>query len=355
MFFINKDYSLQSRLFIAGTIVAIFACIFDGISYAIDGQANLLTLLYISNGLGIMLAPVLTTVFIFFFTAYIGNYCKVSWKIPIIVLCIVIITSIIGVIGIVNGSIFYIEDGIFKEGEMYNYVGSPSILSLIVVLIIDIKHKKDLEKGDFLAILIYVLIPIFAKVLEVIIPGMGFVYPLSSIGILLLYILLQKNKISTLALRESILKELSHKDDLTGLGNRRAFMEKIGRIKGDETIVAIFCDINGLKHVNDTYGHIEGDNYIKRFVHLLMEHFGKELLFRISGDEFVVIIPKADSHNAKDRLERFKNAISAASNIASVGSAIGKADDITILLNKAESAMYEDKNAYYQMEGSHRR
>ena len=64
------------------------------------------------------------------------------------------------------------------------------------------------------------------------------------------------------------------------------------RIRSGELkeLAVVVCDINGLKHVNDTLGHAAGDKLIKDGSDLLCEHFKNGSVFRIGGDEFVVLL-----------------------------------------------------------------
>lgn len=53
-----------------------------------------------------------------------------------------------------------------------------------------------------------------------------------------------------------------------------------------------FADLNGLKYLNDTYGHEYGDQALRHLAEVSMEYFAKDQLYRVSGDEFVIICPE---------------------------------------------------------------
>jgi diguanylate cyclase (GGDEF)-like protein len=99
------------------------------------------------------------------------------------------------------------------------------------------------------------------------------------------------------AMREEMLRDLSLHDDLTGLYNRRALIalaehrmreaERQGR-----GFSLVFSDLDGLKRINDTLGHVEGDHAIRDAARLLQESFGDaDVVARLGGDEFVVLVP----------------------------------------------------------------
>ncbi len=109
------------------------------------------------------------------------------------------------------------------------------------------------------------------------------------------------------------LKTLSEKDELTGLYNRRGFlhlveqnMNLVRRMKKQGML--LFIDIDGLKIINDTYGHKEGDRAIKETGRILGKSFrAMDIIGRIGGDEFVIFVMDADKKSyelIKERLYR---------------------------------------------------
>ena len=114
------------------------------------------------------------------------------------------------------------------------------------------------------------------------------------------------------------LDELSMRDSLTSVGNVRAYKDASHRLNGDmehSTFAILMADINNLKIINDTYGHKEGDKYISTCCKMLCETFKHSPVFRIGGDEFVVIVENEDYENRhmlydqlnKTYSENFKN------------------------------------------------
>lgn len=69
--------------------------------------------------------------------------------------------------------------------------------------------------------------------------------------------------------------------------------------------MVIVCDVNGLKFVNDTLGHAAGDEYIRQACHIVCRHFKHSPVYRIGGDEFVVVPHGEDLENYRDILATF--------------------------------------------------
>lgn len=112
------------------------------------------------------------------------------------------------------------------------------------------------------------------------------------------------------------LAELAVTDDLTGLSNRRGFLSQaearmeIARRSG-ELLALIFADVDGLKKVNDQYGHEMGSRMIIDTAHLLKQSFRQaDVLARWGGDEFVVLLGHGTSDTQDIVLERLQTKIS---------------------------------------------
>ena len=91
------------------------------------------------------------------------------------------------------------------------------------------------------------------------------------------------------------LRKYLEEDPLTGLNNRLAYDEMLDHLRGKEFPVGVgFLDINGMKWINDTLGHDMGNKVIQKICTILNEHIEQQYIYRISGDEFVMIWPDVD-------------------------------------------------------------
>ena len=155
------------------------------------------------------------------------------------------------------------------------------------------------------------------------------------------------NELQKRLLTEALTKK-SYQDPLTGLNNRLAYDEMLDHLRGKEFPVGVgFLDINGMKWINDTLGHDMGNKVIQKICTILNEHIEQQYIYRISGDEFVMIWPDVDYKVFMSAAKKLEAALFDEKNIASFGFVWGKEEDTGIAVRKAEKAMQTAKNKFY--------
>ncbi|MBF0482019.1 MAG: CHASE domain-containing protein [Desulfovibrionaceae bacterium] len=174
------------------------------------------------------------------------------------------------------------------------------------------------------------------------------------------YIMATIHDVTELKQMEAKLQELATLDSLTGLNNRRHFLELGGllfetALRYGSPLAVVMFDIDHFKEVNDFYGHEAGDAVLKDLSRTTLASFrSADVLGRLGGEEFAVVMPETDNDEAVSAAERFRAAVEAAvvwyegeslSITVSCGVALLGAHDFTLegLLKKADMALYKAK------------
>lgn len=163
------------------------------------------------------------------------------------------------------------------------------------------------------------------------------------------------------------LSDISRTDDMTGLGNRRAYEEALQKIRDEGSVsgvTVVAMDLNGLKTVNDSIGHQAGDELIRGAAGVIANVFSSYgETFRTGGDEFTAIL-KSPCVPPEEILAEFQREVSewrgrtVPSMSISVGTAYGgdfPGIAVEGLVAKADRALYVNKNEYYETHNVQRR
>jgi len=175
-------------------------------------------------------------------------------------------------------------------------------------------------------------------------------------------------------LREAnhLLSEMSVTDALTGIGNRTAYLDRTRHL--DVLIQegrAVFCvaafDLNGLKTINDNYGHECGDMALIDAAEQLIEVFGRGDLYRVGGDEFLAVLERCSGEEMARLFTRLEESLRKANQTEkpyklplaiSKGYAVflpGEDSEYSTVARRADGAMYRDKAEYYRTHDRRRR
>ncbi len=168
-------------------------------------------------------------------------------------------------------------------------------------------------------------------------------------------------KAQELAKSNALLESLSLVDDLTGLYNRKGFFAlaehrvKLANRTGEPFSIA-FVDLDGLKRINDTFGHLEGNRALVDAANVLRESFREsDILARLGGDEFAIFIAEAAESKIANITSRIQQNLTACNSAAGrshrlsfstgiVSAGDPKTSDLETLLASADALMYQQKS-----------
>ena len=158
---------------------------------------------------------------------------------------------------------------------------------------------------------------------------------------------------------------LAYRDSLTGAGNKAAYEKAAKRLDwdilaGNGEFAIVMADLNYLKRINDNYGHDKGNEYIKKMHSMINSVFKESPIFRIGGDEFLIIVQNEEMEKCEEYIQKVKEdmqklmrnkslepweRISTAFGYAFYEA--GKDDSTAAVFKRADAAMYEDKRSMH--------
>ena len=166
----------------------------------------------------------------------------------------------------------------------------PDLMDIPVIVCTGVEDDRGIEKALTLGAYDFFSKPFSKEVMQISLP------------------LKVKNAIEFMK-RNKDIKYLSYHDKLTGLKNRRFFEEEITRMDTERNlpISIIMGDVNGLKLINDAFGHSKGDELLQKAAAVMKRTCRKDdLVARWGGDEFVIFLPRTEQEEAEQIVNRIK-------------------------------------------------
>ncbi|MCB4910161.1 GGDEF domain-containing protein [Bifidobacterium pseudocatenulatum] len=153
------------------------------------------------------------------------------------------------------------------------------------------------------------------------------------------------------------MKEIYRQDSLTGLLNRNAYDSDVEQLRSADigAVVCVYADMIGLHEVNNHLGHKQGNRMLCEFADAARAFFGDDRLYRIGGDEFVIISSAHTEAQTRKQLNYMRERLHTQSCEISVGVASSEStSDLPKIIEQAENEMRREKKEYYVRGGSKR-
>ena len=347
-----RNGDAKTRRYMLCLLMTVLALILDTVSYVYDGSRWSTWLATLVNYGTYIFSDLIIIAFVLYIKAIISERSGTQLRSVIAALIIAVADILFLTVGTINGRLFTVVNGAYVPGPWDIYSGYGAVVNMVFLLAVVLSNRKWLDMQELSAIILYMVLPLIAGMLVTVMGAEGSLsYVAVSLSLLIVYVLIQSRTIEEAQVREKLLKELSAVDTLTGLNNRRAFDARMAELTSDEPLAVIFCDLNGLKETNDTYGHAAGDRLLLRFSGILAEHFDKKDTYRISGDEFIIIYDAVAAEKAQKALAAFEQTVRRNDRIAAVGYAAGIARDWHAVIKQAEERMYANKAQFHTDRG----
>lgn len=212
------------------------------------------------------------------------------------------------------------------------------------------RYRKRVDKYLFMPVMVF-LIPLYVgSIVQLLCYGLALIWPTTALGLIFLYINLQNG--------ETFL------DPLTNLYNRNFLLYYMERItkrgkRGPHT-TGIMLDINRFKHINDTYGHGQGDAVLQAVGNILLQAAGDDaVVIRYGGDEFVILLENATAERVQrinDGIQEALRAYNASGSAPlpvtlSAGTAEFDHTDMFSFFQEMDRRMYDEKRTSYIRNG----
>lgn len=292
---------------------------------------------------GAFLGYVTRPVVIFFFILLSTNY-KKKWVYPLLS-SLLFINFIIFLMMFIPGAkenVVYYTGGekIGFNGGIFRFtshiISAIYLLYLIYVFSIKLRLKQF---NNAIAIFACVVFVVLAVIIETLFNDSGDVYLLNITIVIsaltyFLYSYIQKSQI----------------DALTGLYNRETYYRDLPKMNNSVTGIIQF-DLNGLKYINDHFGHLEGDKALNTIAQILLKYGNSNYYaYRLGGDEFTIIVNKASEEEIIKSINFYKEEFDKTNYHCSIGYSYrhDKSVDILDLIKDAEKNMYRNKEEFYK-------
>lgn len=253
--------------------------------------------LMLSVGIYYALAPVFALFWLYYVEMTIFQRKDRLVKITVLPGILILINLGIIITSYSSNLVFSISnDNVFTRGPHHYLVVITSFLILVITTYQIVRYKDQIRKKDFMPLLMFAIPPLVSSIVLLIFNDINLIWNSLIISQLLIYIYIQSKITST--------------DFLTGLYNRREYemtVKDLSMVKNKHVVISgIMVDINDFKDINDRFGHRVGDEVLIATAKLLKSAVRKQdYVFRIGGDEFLVII----TSDEKDAVNQVTNRI----------------------------------------------
>jgi len=343
--------SRHTRLFLAMLKLGIVMMVVDSLG-RFDGNPDTIYPMInnIGNFLLFVLAPVLPSVWLYYVYYYISPDGKATKFINISVITVNVVNFVLVVASQLNGWYYSIDAmNIYERGPIYVIGPILTFYLLLTSTTYVLLYKNKIQHTHFVPFLFFPVAPFIGTLMQTIIYG----YPFALMGLIfsVLMIAFFAQSIET------------NMDYLSGVYNRKRLEgylhKKIVSSSRTNTFSAIMADVNGLKEINDTYGHTVGDEALVTISSLLRSILrSNDFVARYGGDEFCIILDTSNEDTLKRVVNKIKRQLAAYNEMSlkpytiglSMGYAVYDPDsgmNEKEFYNTIDAQMYEDKKKHH--------
>lgn len=243
-----------------------------------------------------------------------------------------VMNAVICFISIFYCLVFFITpENTYRRGPLFFFPLVVTIGYIIMLMIKPLYGHNQNRKYTRVFLLVIIFLIISSMFFEIYFGYRFLNYGISALGLMMYYLLINIQGYSI--------------DPLTGVYNRIKYNRFLEGIANSSSCILALADLDNFKQVNDNYGHDAGDEYLIRFATLLYDEMNDIAnVYRIGGDEFVLIAVKISKETFEERIEAAKEKILKEGIGFSLGiTEYNPKDDIEQACKEADKKMYENK------------
>jgi diguanylate cyclase (GGDEF)-like protein len=278
--FINKSYLTVSKIIILQLLLEAGTCIIN--------KRPELWLIPFSDIFHICLfvtGPLLSFYWFIFIRGMVTKASPVKSRYNLLLSIPVFINAIFTLLSLRYDLIFYITaNNVYHRGPFFVVFATVIYFYLLLGLILTLKHRRKIVRQEFLPLSVLAVLPLIGGVAQTLFYGALLMWSSAAFSLIIVYIFLHDRMLQL--------------DYLTGAWNRQTFVHFISQlIKPSDSSGhgMIYIDVDDLKHVNDEYGHAEGDQALKTAINIVRGAIRKnDVIARLGGDEFAVVLSSTD-------------------------------------------------------------
>ena len=269
---------------------------------------------------------------------------RISKRKQILLLLPVAVNLLLTLLSPIYRLLFYIDSSNAYHRGPYFLLSVAIIYSYFIYCFTLIwMQRKKVVKEEFIPLFNVGILPVIGGLLQAMFYGLLTMWSFTGFSLVLVYIFLQQRMV--------------HIDDLTGAWTRGTFeyyLAHRAKQRKDDVFGLVLLDIDGLKKINDEYGHFEGDYVLKTFVQLIKSVLKKtDIIARTGGDEFLIILDCNSREKVEHTIEKIKSTLQMHNETSSkdylldcsIGAELYHSGftDIDQLMRHVDKLMYENK------------
>lgn len=343
----------ENKVFLSINILILIILILEIISIIVNGKSST-GMIYVNkmvNILGFTLTP-LPIFLIYIFIKFWIKDSEVTEKNNEMngLIILFIINTLTSILSLNHNFVFSISDeNYYSRGSLFGTSLSISLMYFITIIKLIYKNRKWIQHEEIVIFIVATVIPIILGLIQLKNGIYLTIWNSATISIIIVYVF--------------ILNESMTKDPLTGLGNRIYYNQYMFRIEKRQSVklAIVYIDMDGLKKINDNFGHNVGDDAIKlmsRILKATLSRDGKAI--RLGGDEFVICIEDDNVKRIEEYMKKVKGKLESYNKNELQNYTIGLSYGIAIydstkenvedLVRRADQLMYEQKQRKYMKE-----